>query len=228
MANDTLWLEEIEWALQSNQNTDNAKSMSAYMKNHFPFPGIKKPERQQLIKEISLQNEPLTKNETIKIARKLWHKPEREYQYVALSLLNKQEKKFNLEDIESIEYFLSTKSWWDTVDMLATNTVASYFNLFPKQISWVTNNWMKSGNKWLQRSCILFQLKKKSQTDVSLLAGFITQLADSPDFFIQKAIGWALREYSKTDPDFVSGFIHQHPLASLSKREALKVINQGT
>jgi 3-methyladenine DNA glycosylase AlkD len=99
---------------------------------------------------------------------------------------------------------------------------------YPDQIKPVTTRWMDSGNIWLQRSCLLFQLSYKKDTDLALLFGFIEKLAGHKSFWIRKAIGWVLREYSKTDPQTVRHFIDAHPgLSGLSKREALKVINRG-
>ena len=100
------------------------------------------------------------------------------------------------------------------------------FTNYPELIVPFTEKWMTSGNMWLQRTAILFQLKYKSQTDTELLFKYIIALDGSKEFFINKAIGWALREYSKTNPDIVIKFVTGHKLAPLSKREALKVINK--
>lgn len=92
----------------------------------------------------------------------------------------------------------------------------------------LTTRWMNSDNMWLQRTCLLFQLKYKTSTDTQLLSSFIKPLSSSNEFFIRKAIGWALREYSKTDPDFVIQFTKENTLSGLSEREALKWLrNKG-
>lgn len=120
------------------------------------------------------------------------------------------------------------KSWWDTIDFIAVNLVGPYFKQYPDQIPTVTQGWMASQNIWLQRTCILFQLKYKNNVDLVLLDGFIQQLKDSREFFIRKAIGWMLREYSKTDADFVIQYLKDNKLSGLSEREALKWLkNKG-
>ena len=110
------------------------------------------------------------------------------------------------------------------MDYIASNLVGSYFNIYPGKIRETTDRWMASQNMWLQRTCLLFQLKYKNKTDESLLSGFIDQLTGSKEFFIRKAIGWSLREYSKTNPDFVLSFVRARELSGLSEREALKWI----
>ena len=110
----------------------------------------------------------------------------------------------------------------DTVDFLASNMVGMHFKRFPNLIPEYTSKWMASGNIWLQRTCLLYQLKYKENTNTSLLYSWIHSLMDSKEFFIQKAIGWILREYSKTAPAEVIDFIHNTNLKPLSKREGLK------
>ena len=123
-----------------------------------------------------------------------------------------------------MEYCIVHKSWWDSVDHLAGYCLGPYFKLFPHQLPAVTDRWNESDNMWLQRSSIMFQKAYKKETDVALLKKYILHCKDSKEFFIRKAIGWALREYSKTDPDWVIKFVERHPLSPLSKREALKRI----
>jgi 3-methyladenine DNA glycosylase AlkD len=124
--------------------------------------------------------------------------------------------------IDHYEYMITSKSWWDTVDFVAATLAGNYFRVFSHRILPVTGRWMKSGNIWLQRSCLLFQLKYRKETNTTLLTSFILPLAASREFFIAKAIGWALREYSKTDPGWVREFVKNHPLQTLSRKEALK------
>jgi len=118
------------------------------------------------------------------------------------------------------------KSWWDSVDGIASWIVGSIFKKNSELIVPVTNKWMKSGNVWLQRTCLLFQLGYKKETDLELMFGFIHELKGSKVFWLQKAIGWVLREYSKTDPGLVEDYVRNNDLAPLSRREALKVIER--
>jgi 3-methyladenine DNA glycosylase AlkD len=130
--------------------------------------------------------------------------------------------------IDFIQELITTKSWWDTVDWIS-KFVGIYFQRFPHLVKPVTERWMASGNIWLQRVCLIFQLSLKDKTDFALMCDYILRLADSKEFFIQKGAGWALRQYSKLNPVAVTGFIETHPqLAPLTKREGLKWLkNQG-
>jgi len=199
--------------------------MKAYMKNQFDFLGIKSPERRELIKPYLTRSALPPKNELWPIIFELWEMPEREFQYVAMELFSRYNRMVDKNWIGHYEYMITHKSWWDTVDFIAATLAGNYFRQFPERIPEVTNRWMQSGDIWLQRSCILFQLKYKAQTDTVLLTSFLLPLAESREFFIAKAIGWALREYSKTDSEWVRSFIENHELQPLSRKEGLKRIS---
>lgn len=211
-----------------NAHPDNAANMAAYMKNKFEFIGIKTPDRREINKNFfSVFGEP-EETETVKIAKECWELHPREFQYFAMELLTKYAKKAPPDRIDFYEYLITTKSWWDTVDLISTKLVGEYFKRYPRQIEPVTTQWMASGNIWLQRTCLLFQLLWKEKTDIVLLHQFIEQLAGSREFFINKAIGWILRQYSKTNAAWVIDYVNKHQLAPLSEREALKWLkNQG-
>ena len=125
-----------------------------------------------------------------------------------------------------LEYMITNKSWWDTTDFIATNLVAAFFNEYPDEQKIKVNQWIKSGNIWLQRAAILFQLHYKHALDRELLTHIIHSLLGSKEFFVNKAIGWILREYSKINPAWVKKFIASTDLHSLSQREALKYISK--
>lgn len=135
-------------------------------------------------------------------------------------------KKAEKERIDLYEYLIVNKSWWDTIDYSASNLVGVHFQKFPELIQPYTEKWMDSGNMWLQRTSLLFQLKYKKATDLELLTDYIHQLQGSKEFFINKAIGWILREYSKTNAAWVVDFVNSNQLAPLSHREALKWLNR--
>jgi len=143
-------------------------------------------------------------------------------QYAGMEVLFRQRKKSSAESIGLLEWMITRKSWWDTVDYIAPNLVGNLFIAFPELRDETIENWMKSGNFWLQRSCLLFQLKYKANTDSGLLFNLCTRLAGEKEFFIRKAIGWSLREYAKTNPEAVKSFVDRTELSGLSKREALK------
>jgi 3-methyladenine DNA glycosylase AlkD len=144
-----------------------------------------------------------------------------------MEMLAMPQIKFNPEDIKIIEYMITTKSWWDTVDMVAASLAGKYFIQYPDSIRKVTGEWIKSDNIWLKRSALLFQLKYKAKTDFNLMCEYIRKEASHKDFFIRKAIGWVLREYSKTNSDSVKYFISNTVLSPLSKKEGLKIINKN-
>lgn len=204
-----------------------ANWQKAYLRNQFDFYGVSSPEQQLIRKEVFMEAGVPSPDQVEPMIHELWALPQREYQYFGLFLVEKTIKKADKDFIPVLEFMIVNKSWWDTVDMIATHHVATHFRRFPDLIPAFIHKWLFSGNIWLQRTAILFQLKYKEKTDTSLLFDLITQLAGHKDFFIRKAIGWALREYSKTDPEKVMGFVNDQALSPLSKREALKVINRA-
>jgi 3-methyladenine DNA glycosylase AlkD len=216
------YLQPLAEAFQSNANKEIAFFMKKYMKGQFEFFGIKSPERTELKKDF-LQKHGLPGPEILPaVVKECWELPQREYLYVMMELLERLAKKAEKDRIELYEFIILSKSWWDTVDFIAANLVGVHFQKYPEMIYPVTEIWMSSGNIWLQRTSLLFQLKYKMKTDVNLLSGYIQRLQGSKEFFINKAIGWILREYSKTDGDWVMNYVQNHELAPLSRREALK------
>ena len=121
---------------------------------------------------------------------------------------------------------ITTNSWWDSVDFIAKHILGNYLFQFPDEIEKVVTECSSSENMWLNRSAILFQLGYKNQTDAKRLFDICLQHKSSSEFFIQKAIGWALREYSKANPDEVVSFVAKADLKPLSQKEALKRINK--
>jgi len=154
----------------------------------------------------------------------LWSVTYREYQHAGIEILRRKPSLIGKKDIGCIEMMITTKSWWDTVDAIAVFICGNYFNRFPEQIIPVTGRWIDSGHLWLMRSALLFQLKYKDKTDTELLAGYINKVSAHKDFFIRKAIGWVLRDYSKKNPEWVRSFVKKYPLSGLSYREATKYL----
>ncbi len=220
------YIKGIYKILNEHRNEENALPMKKYMRNQFDFFGIKAAERRLLCNEY-LKNNPLPERKELpKIIKELWSLDERELQYFAIELFIKCKKNWIAEDATLIEYLVTHKSWWDTVDFLAALIAGGWFKKFPEEIKPLTEKWNTSDNIWLQRTSILFQLKYKEDTDLKLLTKYIKRLSSSKELFIQKAIGWSLREYSKTDPEFVQTFVDNEKLMPLSKREAMKVIER--
>lgn len=221
------YVKEMTDHLSDRADKEKARPMEKYMKNHFKFLGIKSPELNQLLKDFFKENglpEPSIFKETV---HELWQLPEREYQYAALRMIDKIKIDFEKEDIIFLEDLTTSKSWWDTVDHIAPNYIGMLFKKHPEMIKKYTTKWTASDNIWLQRTAVLFQLKYKQETDTEVLFDCIEKCMDSNEFFVRKAIGWALREYSKTNPDGVIQFVDNRSLSALSKREALKVLKKN-
>ena len=224
--NSTKYLYPLEQSFRSHANPGKAKWMSAYLLHKFAFLGITFPDRRHLQKEFfDVYGYPERDNVNL-IAEKAWQYPEREFQHFAVDLLIKYRQDYREEDIFLFEKLITDKSWWDTVDALAGWIIGPYFLLFPENIKVFTGKWVDSDNIWLQRAALLFQLKYKKDMDFELLSKYILKLKHSKEFFIRKAIGWILREYSKFFPEAVISFVKSHKLPPLSTREALRIVKK--
>lgn len=206
----------------TQRDAKKAEPMSKYMRNLFPFLGIKTPERKRLTRQFVQEYGLPPLAELDETVRQLWALPEREYHYAALDLLWRRRRQWEADIMGLIEYLIMTKSWWDTVDALASHEVGEYHRRFPAQFGAWNGRFRQADNIWLRRTAILFQLGYKNETDQALLFATIEENLGSTEFFINKAIGWALREHSKWDETAVVDFVNRTDLAPLSKREALK------
>lgn len=207
---------------RSNGKESNRKPMEDYMRNHFSFLGIKSPERKDLIKGFFAEHGKPEREWIKPLVRYLYAQPEREFHYAALAMIDVHIKKLDTEWLSFLEEIIITNSWWDTVDHIAPHHVGAILLRDKSSIIDYPDRWIESDNFWLQRSAILFQLKYKENTDAQKLFTYIEAASGSKEFFIRKAIGWALREYSKTAPKEVLTFIKSTDLAPLSRREGLK------
>jgi 3-methyladenine DNA glycosylase AlkD len=206
---------------EQHADPGQAGPMAAYMRNQFEYLGIKTPQRTALLQALLAEKglPPLAELDTI--LRELWHLPQREFQYLAVALLGQFARQLPPEFIETMEDLIVTKSWWDTVDSLS-GPVGIHFQRYPEvKAGWLIK-WRQSENLWLRRVTILFQLGYKKETDFPLLCEIIRENRGSNEFFINKAIGWALRQHSRVDALAVRTFVASTPLHPLSAREALK------
>lgn len=219
------YVEEIRKALSVYSNKERSKDQKAYMRDQFEFLGLTATQRRTAQKPFLKKGELPNFDDIPDLIRELWKQPEREFQYFGQELLAKYKRKLSPEDLLLLEFMITYKSWWDTVDFIASHLVGSLFASFPAMRVSSCDKWFESQNIWLQRTTLLFQLKYKEQLDTELLSIQIDRLAQSEEFFIRKAIGWTLREYSKTNPDWVLEFVDQRPgLSNLSRREALRLM----
>lgn len=220
------YLKELSKIFEANANAESAVWMKKYMRNKFEYYGIQTPIRKKLAIEFFNKNGKPDITMLEEIVEELWDLPQREYQYFATTLLFNMVTDLNKKHVKLLEKIITTKSWWDTVDFIAIKLVGNLFQDFPELIPKHTNKWIISPNIWLNRTAILFQLHYKQRTNFNLLSELILKSAHSKEFFIQKAIGWALREFSKTDKKAVRNFVKINQLSPLSNREALKWLNR--
>jgi 3-methyladenine DNA glycosylase AlkD len=216
------YIEKIAAKFGENANPENARPMKKYMKGQFEYFGIKSPERKLILKKFFAKNDLPEFADLESIVTRLFQMPEREFQYFAIELCGKYKKLWIPKTLSIFEKMAVTKSWWDSVDYIKSVCFKPYFLMFPEDRYAITQRWIDSGNIWLQRLSIIYQLGYKEKTDLKLLQRNILRLNQSKEFFVQKAIGWSLRDYARTDADFVKKFVAENELKPLSKREALK------
>ncbi len=204
-------------------NPAKAMQMKAYLRDQFEFFGINAPERKHLNKPFFANS----KNEQgidYDFVRDCYARPEREIHYFAMEYVFRKRKNLGPGDIQFIEKLIVTNSWWDTVDYIAANIVGWMVREYPQLKESKITEWMVDENMWLRRASIIYQLKYRGDTDIEILGSAIRLNLGSKEFFINKAIGWALRQYSRYDPEWVRSFLQNFDLQTLSKREASKYI----
>ena len=217
------YLKEIQKIFVANGNQLIAKGAKAYLLNQFEFYGIKTPLRRQLCKAFYKTHPIKDHTELSKLIKECFNEPQRELHYFAIELLGHHKKIWSIKTIPLIEWMITHQSWWDSVDSTNTHVISKFFLLHPEHIEACTSKWNQSSNKWLIRMSILFQLTYKTKTDTNLLSRYIENSQLHEDFFVRKAIGWALRAYAYTNKKWVVQFVKAHPLLNnLSKKEALK------
>jgi 3-methyladenine DNA glycosylase AlkD len=211
----------LRLALAPHADPEAAYQMAAYQQHIAPFLGIRTPQRRELLKAFWQEQGRPDAERLPELIRTLWALPEREYHYAAMELAYDLRRQWKGTELPLFEWMIAHKSWWDTVDFIATKLVAEFFLRFPARRD-RAHDYILSGNMWLRRTAIIFQNPYKRRTDESFLFSAIRPCLEEREFFIRKAIGWALREYAKTNPVAVRAFADTHALSPLSRREALK------
>ena len=206
-----------------HKNEEQAQKMSKYMLNKFEYIGIKTPERRKIFKNFfkEYKNEEKIDWEFV---NKCWENKYREFQYVAADYLKNMKDKLTIDDIPKLKQFILKKSWWDTIDNLDMTIGA--LALKDSNVNKILLEWSIDENIWLRRIAIDHQLLRKEKTNTELLEKILKNNLGQAEFFINKAIGWALRDYSKTNPNWVKNFIEKNreKMAKLSIREASKYL----
>ena len=200
-----------------------AAGAAAYMRGQFPFLGLTAPQMTQLNRSVLAHLPKPAEPDLIAVAAACWARPEREYQYFACAYLRRHAEAGSAALLATAGELVTTKSWWDTVDTLAAHTVGPLVASHPAFVA-TMDAWVDDENLWLVRTAILHQLRYKERTDATRLFRYCARQAAHRDFFVRKAIGWALREYARTDPAAVRSFVdgHRATLAPLSVREATR------
>lgn len=218
----------VEQALMPLADEVRAEGMKAYLLNQFEFLGLQAPARRTAVKEIG-KVKWQSAADVLAAAELLWQKPEREYRYTAVDLLRQHSAQLSVNDLPVLQALLLREPWWETVDGLSA-VIGEVMHASVQQkpdAAKVMDVWLKHTSFWVRRSAMLHQLGWRSDTDTKRLFRYAQRLADEREFFIRKAIGWALRDYARWNPHAVSEFLVQHRtyLSGLTVREAAKYLN---
>jgi 3-methyladenine DNA glycosylase AlkD len=216
-------LQRVESSYRAAADPVRAQAQSAYMRGRFPYLGIATPERRALSRAVLAGTARPTTQDCAALASACWRLPEREFRYFAVDYLVAHVKRCDSSLLPVVRRLVATDSWWDTIDPLATRVVGPLVAADP-QLTATMDEWVRDGDLWIVRTAILHQLHFKGATDAARLFEYCRLQAGHQDFFIRKAIGWALREYAYTDADAVRAFLAREAprLSPLSIREASK------
>lgn len=215
----TILVSNLGGALRSVAEARRAPAMRAYMRDQFEFLGVPTPQRRSACKPLLQALKAESPGQLLQLATQLWAEAEREYQYVAIDLLALHWKRFDASHLPALLALAQQKSWWDSVDGL----VSVIGDVLRHQHDGMDAA-IGHDNFWVRRIALLHQLGWRGQTDTARLYSYALQCAHEQEFFIQKAIGWALRDYARHDPQAIRRFTeaHRQQLAALSYREACK------
>ena len=214
---------ELRHELESVVQPDKAPQMKAYMKGRSEFLGVPTPERRTASKPFIAAGREATADQLLAAADACWAEPEREFQYVAVSLLKRWNQSLGPDSLTRIERLIRLKSWWDTVDALAGGVVGPLVARNPALTATI-DVWVDDPDFWIARTAILHQLGYGADTDADRLFEYVDRRAADTEFFVRKACGWALRQYARHDPEAVRAYVlaRGELLSGLTRREALK------
>jgi 3-methyladenine DNA glycosylase AlkD len=224
VSTDRVLVDTIRARLAAEADPVRAPQTQAYMKSEMPYLGVPLPRVRAIVRAEAAERPPATVADLTAIVRELWRPAVyREERYAATELtgLSSVRKLQTLELLPLYQEMIVTGAWWDHVDGVA-HRIGGLLLAFPSQMRPTIVAWSRDPDRWLRRTSIICQLDAKDRTDLTLLSTTILANADDPDFFLRKAIGWALRQYARVDPDWVRRFVAGHMLSPLSQREATK------
>ncbi|MGZ4692572.1 MAG: DNA alkylation repair protein [Acidimicrobiales bacterium] len=227
----TVWssdvVRRVAERFEAARDPEAAGPMAAYMRHQFAFLGISTKRREAMLREVVAGRPAPDERDLIDLTLALWDRDEREYQYAALWILRRRQRVLTPDFVPTAEHAITTRSWWDSVDTLAQHIVGGIVRRH-RDLESLMAEWLVSDDIWLARSSILHQERWKADTDPDVLFAACLARAADKEFFLRKAIGWALRSYSYVDPVAVELFVRDHDaeLSGLSKREAMKAIER--
>jgi 3-methyladenine DNA glycosylase AlkD len=221
------YYEAVSREMAQTSDPAYAEKQSKYMKHHFAFFGLKADQWLLIARDTHMRYGVPSGHALADFVQYCYEDDYREMQYFALQTLERRIKEQDAGYIDQLEYLITTKSWWDSVDWLA-KLVGVFFNKHPQLIKPVTERWMASGHLWLMRTCLIFQLRYRDKTDTALMFRYILQVAESKEFFLRKGAGWALRQHTRTDAGVIQAFVAENAdiLSPLTKREALRLLKE--
>lgn len=214
---------ELRAALEPFADASKVDGMQAYMRDQFVYMGLNSPDRRKANKPWITAGKTAEAADLLAFAEECWVQEEREFQYCACEVLRAGANVLGPSDLPRVRALIEAKSWWDTIDSLGPWTVGTMVTNHP-QLAAVMDEWVNDDNIWVARVAILHQLGYKDQTDASRLFRYADLRAADTEFFVRKALGWALRQYARVDPEAVRAYVqtNEDKLSGLTKREALK------
>ena len=216
----------LRTALAQAGDKEHAPQMQAYMKSEMPFKGVRGPVQKQIFQDVFKQYPLKSFDEYELIIRELWNASYREERYGALVLARRYKKFQIMGALPIYRMLIETGAWWDFVDLIASHLIVNLLKKYPSEMKNILHEWITDENLWIRRSAILSQLFFKKDTDAEMLLSFCSACIDENVFWIQKAIGWALRQYSKVESQIVRQYVeaNRERLSKVSLREAVKYI----
>ncbi|MAK04530.1 MAG: DNA alkylation repair protein [Euryarchaeota archaeon] len=216
--------------LNDNKNSKDAIQMQRYLKTTMPFYGVKSPILNTIVNDVNNLHLISNQEEYNSVIMDIWNLSHREEKYISIKLARKWKKYITLEALTVYEKMIREGQWWDFIDPISQGLIGILLMNNRFKMNKILDKWIKDENLWIRRSAILAHLKHKENTDYKKLFEYCLKCAHEKEFFIQKAIGWVLREFSKTEPEIVYAFIqdNERVLSNLSKREGMKYIKKNS
>lgn len=216
--------------LNDNKNSKDAIQMQRYLKTTMPFYGVKSPILNTIVNDVNNLHLISNQEEYNSVIMDIWNLSHREEKYISIKLARKWKKYITLEALTVYEKMIREGQWWDFIDPISQGLIGILLMNNRFKMNKILDKWIKDENLWIRRSAILAHLKHKENTDYKKLFEYCLKCAHEKEFFIQKAIGWVLREFSKTEPEIVYAFIQDNDrvLSNLSKREGMKYIKKNS